>query len=348
MTSAPIAFIWGDDSYAIETAVEAFRGQDDVFPGGAPERWRVDVESGAPGRTFAQLQERLQTGVMFGAGTLAVVSGVGPLVRRADDRERLTATLALIAPGNGLVFAEETESGRREPPHRPLVEAVRAAGGREIPVRLPKPGELANWIRERARERGINLAPDAVRELVTRVGGMVTEADADRRQQGRLAVMELEKLSLYRLDGAPVTAADVKALVAETVPASTWALVDAVGMRNAGRALVLADGVFERQPEPVVITALHRRLRELIEIADRLDRGERARDLPRSMKLNPYRAERLAAQAITWTVDELEAALAGLLELDAMLKGVPGLPSGDAQRRLAFVRWMNDRVERAA
>jgi DNA polymerase III delta subunit len=66
------------------------------------------------------------------------------------------------------------------------------------------------------------------------------------------------------------------------------------------------------------------------------------------MKLNPYRAERLAAQAITWTVDELEAALAGLLELDAMLKGVPGLPSGDAQRRLAFVRWMNDRVERAA
>jgi hypothetical protein len=55
----------------------------------------------------------------------------------------------------------------------------------------------------------------------------------------------------------------------------------------------------------------------------------------------------LAAQAATWTVGELEAALAGLLDLDAMLKGVPGLPSGDAQRRLAFVRWMNDRVERA-
>jgi hypothetical protein len=49
------------------------------------------------------------------------------------------------------------------------------------------------------------------------------------------------------------------------------------------------------EPEPVILTAVHRRLRELLEVADRLDAGERDRDLPRTMKLHPYRAERLAA-----------------------------------------------------
>jgi DNA polymerase III delta subunit len=346
MSAAPIAFIWGDDSFAIEAAIETFRTRTDLFPGDPPERWRVEVDAGSPARTIGQLGERLQTGALFGSGTLAVVPGAAPLVRRAEDRAALVALFGAIAPGNGLAFAEETETGRKEPPHRLLVEAIRAAGGPEIPVRAPKAGELAKWIADRARERRIQLAPDAARALAERVGGFVVEGDADRRQQARLAVMELDKLALYRAEGAPVTAADVRALVAEAVPSSTFALVDAVGRRLPSRAIELAERLFESTPEPVVLAALHRRIRELLEILDRVQSGEQPRELPRSMKLNPYYAERLAGQAAQWSLPELEAALEGLLDLDAMLKGVPGLPGGDAQRRLAFVRWISEKVAR--
>jgi DNA polymerase III delta subunit len=346
MSHAPIAFIWGDDSFAIETAIEAFRTSADRFPAGAPDRWRVEVDAGSPGRTIGQLQERLQTSSMFGTGTLAIVPGAGPLLRRTEDRAGLIGILERIAPGNGLVIAEETDSGRKEAPHRALLEAVRAAGGVEARVQAPRAAGLATWIEARAAERQINLTRDAARALAQRVGGVLSEGDVDRRQHGRLAVMELEKLGLYRLDGSPVSAADVRLLTAEAVPSSMFAFLDAVGRRDPARAISLAEALFESSPEPVIFAALHGRLRLLLEIADRVESGEAERDLPRTMKLNPYFAERLATQARSWSLAELEAALAGLLELDARLKGVPGLPSGDAQLRLAFVRWIGELVGR--
>lgn len=338
----PIAFLWGDDAWGIEAAAEAFRQRADLFPFGAPERWRVRGDDGAPARVVGELRERLATGAMFGSGTLAIVSGVGPLVRRREDRDALVATLGLIAPGNGIVFAEETESSRKDAPHRPLVDAVRAAGGSETQLRAPR--DLRAWIEARGREMGVALGAGAAQELARRIGGFVTEGDADRRRQGQLAVMELQKLALRRADGAPVTIDDVRALTPEAVPSSTWAFVDAVGSRNAVRAVQLGGPIIEETPEPVIVAVLHRRIRELLEIADRLRAGERAQDLPRTMKLNPYRAQTLVGQAARWRPAELVAALEGLLDLDAMSKGFPGYPPGEAQHRLAFTTWLTEFV----
>ena len=56
------------------------------------------------------------------------------------------------------------------------------------------------------------------------------------------------------------------------------------------------------------------------------------------------RAEMLANQARQWTPTELEAALAGLLELDATLKGRDG--GGETRRRSAVSLWIADYVRR--
>ena len=160
--------------------------------------------------------------------------------------------------------------------------------------------------------------------------GFVREGDVDRRNQGRLAVMELEKLALRRAAaaspdgrpgsngaaGGPVTVEDVRDLVPEVVPGSIWGFVDAVGMRQRARSLELLERLLEATPEPVLLAVLHRRLRELLEVADRVASGESPGSLVRSMRLQPFRAETLARQARTWTVGELAAAMEGLLELD--------------------------------
>ena len=103
----------------------------------------------------------------------------------------------------------------------------------------------------------------------------------DRRRQGQLAAMELEKLALYRLDG-PIGPDDVRALVAEAVPASTWAFLDAIAWRRIGDAADLLERVLDVTPEPVILAVLHRRLRELIAVADLWPPG-RLRELPRLM-----------------------------------------------------------------
>ena len=281
---------------------------------------------------------------MFGGGSVAILRGAGGLIRSNDARNQLLGAFETIAPGNGLAIVEETESGAKDPPSKTLADAIRRAGGEVRWLKAPREGELAAWIDSRAREREIRLGPGVARELATRVGGFVREGDVERQHQGRIAVMELEKLALRHEVGEPVTLADVQELVAEAVPGSMWAFVDAVAMRLRTRALELLERLIDDKPAPVLLAVLHRRIRELIEVQDRLERGESPGSLVRSMRLVPFRAETLARQARGWTGPELDASLTGLVELDAQVKGVGGRRSTDARDRLAFDLWITDRV----
>lgn len=343
-SAAPLAYFWGDDSFSLDAAVETFRRDPARFPEGAPERWRLRSDGGEPGRALAELTERLATGSMFGGGTLAVAGGLVQLTRRNVDRDALLAAFTVVAPGNGLAIVEETDAGKKDPPSRAIADAIKAAGGEVRRFEAPKEGALAAWVEARARERRIPLGPGASRELATRVGGYVRENDVDRREQGRVAVMELEKLSLRHAEGETVTIDDVRDLVSEAIPGTLWGFVDAVAMRQRQRSLDLLERVLDEKPAPVILAVLHRRIRELIEIQDRLQRGETPGSLVRSMKLVPFRAETLARQAQGWTADALDGALEGLLELDAQIKGVGGRNSSETRDRLAFDLWITDRV----
>jgi DNA polymerase III delta subunit len=281
---------------------------------------------------------------MFGAGSVAIVSGMGAVVRSTAGKEAFAEILATVAPGNGLAIVEETESGGREAPSKTVTDLIRGAGGEIRQFQAPRQDALAAWIETRAREREIKLASGAARELATRVGGFVREGDVERQHQGRIAVMELEKLALRHADEAPITSDDVREMVSEAVPGSVWAFVDAVGTRQRARALELLERLIEDKPAPVLLAVLHRRIRELLEVQDRLERGESPGSLVRSMRLQPFRAETLARQAKGWTGPDLDAALEGLVELDAQVKGVGGRRSSDARDRLAFDLWITDRV----
>ncbi len=335
-----IAYYRGDDGYMLDRAVAAVAARMERDTGIRPERWR---ENGAA-TTAASIAERVATSPMFGGGTVAVVTDPAPLLRSKDAREALEQAIRSVAPGNALVFVEQGDAGnRRAAALQNLEKAVLVAGGEAKSFKAPTEGGLAAWIEGRAREREIQLAPGAAKELARRVGGFVREGDVDRQRQGALAVAELEKLALYRPD-APVTEEDVRALVPEVVPDSTWAFLDAVAERKVAVAGRLLDRLLESTPEPVILSQLHRRLRELAEVAGHLADGASPGSLVRTLKLNPYRAEILVRQARHWSTTELEAALEGVLELDAMVKGAPGSYGTDSQRRLAFTLWVRDRV----
>lgn len=344
-TVPSVAFFWGDDDLAAGRAVGRMAEAIASGSGGPVERLDIRGDRNQAVQLIGQLHERVATQSMFGGGTLGVVTNVGALTVTNEGRDALLAILPLIAPGSGVAFVEATASGAKEPGQKRVVDAVKAIGGEIRAFRAPKAGELAGWIESEARERQMRLAPGAARELAQRVGGFVLDNDADRRNQTRMTAHELDKLALYR-PTEPVSAEDVKALVPEAVPGSVWAFTDAVGLRDGGRAAALLDRLAATTPEPVLLAVLHRRIRELLEVADHLAAGAREESLPRTLGLHPFRVQQLATQARRWSLGELEAALEGLLELDATVKGAPGSPGGDAQRRLGFTLWIADRVSR--
>src|ERR1035437_2245903 len=336
--TAPLGYYWGDDAYGLNHAPDGLAAR---LAGDGPPLDQVRLTGSET--SAAEIGEKVATATMFGGGTLVVVTDPAPLVASKPLAGLMAETLGAVAPGNGLAFLDGVDGSAKRPASlETLRKAVAEAGGQVQEFVAPTRDQMARWIGDRAKERDIRIAPAAAALLAERVGANVKERDVDRRRQGELAVSELEKLALYRLDGQ-IGPDDVKALVADAVPGSTWAFLDAVGMRRADVAAQLAERL-DDVPSPLLVTHLHRRIKQLIDVADLLATGTPARDLVRILKLNPYVAEKLAEQARTWALPELDAALAGLLELDAQLKGHIGGP--DLRRRAAVSLWIAERVRR--
>lgn len=342
----PLLYVWGDDELAAERLVTRFAVALEGQFGAPLERWDLRARLDTAELDAAQLYERLATPAMFGGGTLAVVSNPGALTRKNEHRDRVLESIALVASGNALVIIEASKSNAKGPTLKRLADAVKDARGSIRAAQAPRPTGLGAWIADEARERRLDLGPGAARELAERLGARVTEGDVDRRHLSRIAAGELDKLALrHALDEGPVTPDDVRALVAETTPSSLWAVTDAVGDRRAEAAAVAIDLALEATPEPVLLTILHRRIVELLELGDRLAGGASLAEAARIMGIaSEFRAKTLAGQARRWTTDELTEALAGLVELDAMVKGVPGSETDASQRRLAFLLWVRERV----
>jgi DNA polymerase III delta subunit len=329
-----LAYLWGEDAFGIERA--AIELERRLATGGEPlEHWRTsgdddadDPEAGGSSaarrnRTLDQVEQHLAMAPLFGPGTLVVVRQPASLLAAAESRERLIGMLGVVAPGNALCFTDLVAAGARGPAARGILrDAVAAAGGWTQEFAVPAAGRMEPWLMDRARELGVTLEPAAARLLAERVGAHVREADVDRRRRTQLANAELEKLALYRPDGT-IGAADVAELVSESIPGSMWAFLDAVGARSATLAAPLADRLLaDGMPLPVLVSQVHRRLRDLVGVREHLDSGSRPADIVRDMRLAPYRAEKLAEQARTWSPAQLEAALADLLAVDMRGKGV--------------------------
>lgn len=329
-----IAYIWGDDAWSIDRAARDLADAWADADGTPLETWRASMdddagesESGASGKRRTRLLDdigmRLATPTMFGGGTLVVVRQPGALLRESAARERTLGLLAALAPGNGLCFVDLIGQDAKGPAASGVLrDAVAAAGGtvRELPALTRD--RMEAWLPQRAAELGFRLGPGAAQALAQRVGAYVREGDVDRRRRSELANGELEKLALYR-PGGEISRVDIEELVPEAIPGSTWAFLDALATRNTWEAAGLAERLLTGgAPLPVLVSQMHRRLRELIIVREHLDAGTRNTELVKALKVQPFRAQKLAEQAATWTAEALGKALSALLELDLRSKGI--------------------------
>lgn len=360
-----LAYFWGEDAYGLADAARRLEKALAERDGQPVEVWRTSGDEDEGGsetgngsgkrraRILDQIEQRLSTATLFGGGTLVLVRQPQSLIRESAARERLIALLPQVGQGNALCFVDLIAAGGKGPAQAGMLrDAVAAHKGlvREFPALTRE--RMEAWVGARAKELDVTLGPGAAHMLAERIGAYVREGDVDRRRQAELANAELEKLALYRPEGA-VSREDVAELVSEAVPGSTWALLDAVGSRRGGEAATLIERLLnDGSPIPVLITQLHRRLRELIVIRDHLAAGTKPPDLVRELKLQPYRAQKLTEQARAWQPEELDNALGALLDLDLLSKGIAtdGSPHSmsDDRSRLALVAWVGENVARLA
>lgn len=362
-----VAYFFGEDAYSLDRAVVALAvelgggdgaleiwrvaGDDERAPDDSPERAAGSAAGRRRIRVLDQVEQRANAAPLFGGGTLVVIRQPSALVREAGSRTRLMELLRDVPTGNGVVLADVIGGGGRRAATNTLRDALLALGARvqEFPAMTRE--RMESWAETRAAELGFRFAPGAARLLVERVGGFVREGDVDRRRQTEVANAEIEKLALYR-PGGSVTRADVGETVAEVAPGSMWRLLDEVAARRIATAAPLAERLAtDGMAFPVLVSQLHRRIREVFTVAEMLEQGTRPGDLVRVLKVAPFRAQKLAEQARAWELRELEMALVGLLTLDLESKGIAldgrTVTMSDDRNMLALHAWLAERVARS-
>ncbi|MDO8213996.1 DNA polymerase III subunit delta [Conexibacter sp. CPCC 206217] len=231
---------------------------------------------------------------------------------KAADMRLLEPSLKALPPDTTVVFFGR-EEGRTKIPER-LIAAVRAAGG-DISTELTvKPWELPRWAVGQARALGLELHPAAARALVAHVG---------ERQQRLLR--ELEKLALELGEGARIDLDQIDEITASSAERKSWTLADALVARD-GAAATRSYLELREQGERLagLLYTIARRLRDALDVAERLESGESVAQVRRGLRMPPKIAERFIADVQRTDVGGLRAAITIVADLELASRGGAG------------------------
>jgi DNA polymerase-3 subunit delta len=171
---------------------------------------------------------------------------------------------------------------------------------------------LPGWIVERCSAKGHPIDRE-VADLLAEIAGPELAYVNDA----------VERLSLYAGKGAPITEDSVTECIARVRTADTWALVDAVGARDLGRALkMLADAYDPRDHGLPLLGALAWSIRQLAKFQVAHAAGASVDEAAKKAGVyQPFRARELAQKARGLKAKDLERWLLVLAETDVALKG---------------------------
>jgi DNA polymerase III delta subunit len=191
--------------------------------------------------------------------------------------ETITAALAKMPPDVTVVLIS------RGAPPKGLAKAVEGAGGEHHAYQAPRKRELPAWLMSAARERGFELAPQAARTLLARLG------ESTVRLGG-----ELDRLALWAGPGGRVGVEDVEAMVGDDSERAGWALGDAIVARDREAAVGTADELLAQGDAVTpLVYGMASRLRNAHRAASELEAGKPPRDVEAALPMAPYPAKML-------------------------------------------------------
>jgi DNA polymerase III subunit delta len=294
----PAYLVCGDDDAKIDAwrARVRRRAEDERGPGGLDA---FDARSADPSEVVAAL-----TALTFDPGTRYVlVDDVGAW--KAAQLEPLEAILADMPPEVVLVAIARGKALKQ------LGKAVEKAGGETFEYAAPKPWELPKWVIERGRELGLQVDPQAAKDLVAQVG----------TGQQRLS-RELEKLALAVHPSTNVTPAEVELLAAHDTSPQAYDLADALVAGDLKETLALAEQLESHGERPGrLVFPVVRRLREVHRAASLLDAGMPEAKLVEALKAPPWLVKKTIARARKADRAALERAICVFADLEVEMRG---------------------------
>lgn len=317
----PVYLITGSDRPKVETAVRRLCSHFEVEA----------IETVSALETAGDEAAGLcNAGSLFGDARLIVVTDVDGVKAergrrggwKAADVETIVTYLDSPAPATVLALVAEEQKASS------ALWKTCAKEGQVLAYDVAKK-ELHGWVAEQFRQRGARAESDAVAALIQLVGDDL-----------RTLKVEVDKIATWAGD-EPIGEREVEALVPSNADVPIYELTEAWSVRDPARVLAVSETLFEHDPKPrrdvaprlAGSLASHLgRLRALKQLAAE---GIKPKEAAERLKLHPFRAQKLYAQAEGFSAEELDDAVVHLASLDGALKGQSKLaPDLEVQRTL--------------
>lgn len=205
----------------------------------------------------------------------------------------------------------------------PVLRSIRELGPERVTIKeFPalRRDSLANWVRQRVREKGAAIESAAVAELVEAVGDNLWAMDS-----------EIEKLSIYST-GRPITAEDVVAMVSTNREANVFDLVDAIMARRPNVALRAMDNLLNDGAGGTYLISMIARQARMLAIAQELMRNNVPQNewAPRLGTASDFVVRKTSEQARRFTPEAVVSLYRLLVQADVSMK------SSDSTEELAL------------
>lgn len=284
-----VYLLLGDDEERKARGVEKLRGN------------RVAEVYDAAETSPETVVSALNTYSLFGEGPFVVV-------RNLDAWNAAQKTKILAYLNNPSLEADLVMLGAKLGAREKLLAAVKKAG--EVhDLKQPTGKALARWSIGYAKKQGLELPEDVAEEIVARCSD-------DKAKVSR----EAEKLALYAEGAAKME--DVEALCPPDLQSNIFQFVDALGAGDRGRALHLLEALLGSGEPPLrILYMIRRQFRLLARARSLLEAGAPRPEVASTLKVPPFVARKLEEQARGMVEEDLENALALVLDLERGLKG---------------------------
>ena len=296
---ADIYIIQGDDSLAVSDNVRELKDRHTAGGFGEMNFARLDGQSISKSEFAAQVNALPMLG-----SRLVVLDDALALLKGKEDVAWLDSLLSAMPSTTAVVlviedskkFSKGSLVWQTVGPGHALRKTISGLKRSSTWLEHPKPTqrEMPEWIANQAVEMKLAMDSRAAAELANLVGDDLF-----------LARQELIKAKTYAGEGEPITREMIRLLCSPSREEDVFAMVDAAGQRNPGKALSLLNALLRDQPLPFVFSMVARQFRLLIIAKEIMQEGGDEYAIAAEGNLHAFVAKKLAAQAPRFSMSEL-------------------------------------------
>lgn len=295
----PLYFLYGDEEFLIQEALDLVT--EAVVDAGARDFnfntfYCRDVSA-------VELVNLCQTLPFMAEKRLVIAKEFDTL--KAADLDQITPYLNDPSPSTCLVMV--SNQGKYE--KKAVLSAVEAHGAvvRVYPL-LER--EIAPWIEQRAKSRGLAMQRDAAQFLWQVVGNDLQKISS-----------ELQKVEISLKDGKTVTIDDVKTVAGDFREYSPFDLAAALGQKNREQALLILSRLLQEGEAPVALLgSLAWNFRRLLTAKAMEAAGAAQDEIMKKLRIIFHQTGLFKEQMRRYTRDELRGVFSALLAADRELK----------------------------